>query len=134
MTFSPLPSEAPEPRTASSIYEQVGGQEALRAVVEELYARVLADEALRPFFAGTNMTRMKRRQVEFFSAALGGPHPYIGASMKRVHRGRGITEHHFDLVAKHLTDAMTAAGIRAKLLAQIIAVVSPLADDIAPSL
>jgi hemoglobin len=130
MTFYPLPSETPEPREASSIYERVGGYEALQAVVEAFYTRVLADEALSPFFVGTNMTRMKGRQVEFFSAALGGPDPYIGASMKQVHRGRGITKVHFDLVAGHLADAMTVAGVRSELLTQIIAAVSPLADDI----
>ncbi|MFI1234570.1 group 1 truncated hemoglobin [Nocardia salmonicida] len=130
MTFYPLPSETPEPCEASSIYEQVGGYEALQAVVDAFYTRVLADEALGPFFAGTNMTRMKGRQVEFFSAALGGPDPYIGAAMKQVHRGRGITKVHFDLVAGHLADAMTVTGVRSELLAQILATVSPLADDI----
>ncbi|MGV9610976.1 group I truncated hemoglobin [Nocardia xishanensis] len=121
----------PETCEAASIYERIGGREALETVVEDLYARVLADEALSPFFTGTNMSRMKGRQVEFFTAALGGPDPYTGASMKQVHQGRGITRHHFGLVAGHLTDAMTAAGVSPELVAQIIAAVSPLADDIA---
>ncbi|TQM33450.1 group I truncated hemoglobin [Nocardia bhagyanarayanae] len=121
----------PEPSEAAPIYERIGGRQALETVVEDFYTRVLADEELRPFFAGTNMSRMKGRQVEFFAATLGGPDPYVGAPMKQVHRGRGITRRQFALVAGHLTDAMTAAGVPPELVAQIIATVSPLADDIA---
>lgn len=124
---------APEPGAGPPIYDRIGGREALEAVVEDFYTRVLADEALRPFFTGINMTRMKGRQVEFFAAALGGPDPYIGASMKQVHRGRGITRYHFDLVACHLTDALTGAGVPSELVAEIIAAISPLAGDIASS-
>jgi hemoglobin len=114
-----------------TIYEQIGGQEALESVVEDFYVRVLADEQLAPFFTGTNMSRLKGRQVEFFSAALGGPGPYTGAPMKQVHQGRGITMHHFTLVAGHLTDALTVAGVPTVLVEQIIGAIAPLADDIA---
>ncbi|MBC7304342.1 MAG: group 1 truncated hemoglobin [Nocardia sp.] len=130
MPVLPAASGNPEPSKASSIYERVGGHEAIRTVVEELYARVLADEALSPFFTGTNMTRMKGLQVEYFSAVLGGPHPYVGVPMRQVHRGRGITRFHFDRVAGHLADALCAAGVPDPLLAQILTEVSPLADDI----
>ncbi|WP_280361144.1 group I truncated hemoglobin [Nocardia wallacei] len=122
------PTAVVEPGT---IYEQIGGQEALEAVVEDFYVRVLADAELAPFFTGTNMSRLKGRQVEFFAAALGGPEPYTGAPMKQVHQGRGITMHHFGLVAGHLTDSLKTAGVPDDLVAQIIGAVAPLADDIA---
>ncbi|KUI30969.1 group 1 truncated hemoglobin [Mycobacterium sp. GA-2829] len=115
----------------TTIYEQIGGAEALEGVVEEFYRRVLADEELAGFFAGTNMSRLKGKQVEFFAAALGGPEPYSGAPMRQVHQGRGITVHHFTLVARHLTDTLTAAGVPEPLVSQIIAAIAPLADDIA---
>lgn len=115
----------------TSIYEQIGGGEALESVVEDFYVRVLSDEQLAGFFTGTNMARLKGRQVEFFAAALGGPEPYTGAPMRQVHQGRGITMHHFDLVAGHLTDSLTAAGVPEEVVGQIIAAIAPLADDIA---
>lgn len=114
----------------TTIYEQIGGHEALEAVVADFYTRVLADEELAGFFSGTNMSRLRGKQVEFFAAALGGPEPYSGAPMKQVHRGRGITMHHFDLVAGHLTDSLKAAGIGEETVGQIIAAIAPLADDI----
>jgi hemoglobin len=51
--------------------------------------------------------------------------------MRQVHQGRGITMHHFNLVAGHLSDSLSAAGVPDELVAQIIAVVAPLAGEIA---
>ncbi|WP_322857921.1 group I truncated hemoglobin [Mycobacterium shigaense] len=117
----------PEP----SIYERIGGHEALEVVVEDFYVRVLADDQLSRFFTGTNMNRLKGRQVEFFAAALGGPEPYTGAPMKQVHQGRGINMHHFNLVAGHLSDALAAAGVPPATVTEIIRAIAPLAPDIA---
>jgi hemoglobin len=114
-----------------TIYDRIGGYDALEVVVEDFYCRVLDDDHLSGFFAGTNMNRLKGKQVEFFAAALGGPEPYTGAPMKQVHQGRGITIHHFNLVAGHLTDSLSAAGVPEATIAEILGVISPLADDIA---
>jgi hemoglobin len=114
----------------TSIYEQIGGQEALAAVVDDFYERVLADAELATFFTGTNLPRLKGMQVEFFAGALGGPDEYRGRSMKDVHRGRGIDQHHFDLVAKYLTDSLLAAGVPQETTETIIGAVAPLSADI----
>lgn len=42
-----------------TIYDQIGGQEALEVVVADFYDRVLADSQLAGFFSGTNMSRLK---------------------------------------------------------------------------
>jgi hemoglobin len=118
----------PEPAT---IYERIGGHEALEAVVEDFYVRVLADDHLSGFFTGTNMNRLKGKQVEFFAAALGGPEPYTGAPMKQVHQGRGITMHHFSLVAGHLAEALAAAGVPSATVTDILSAIAPLAPEIA---
>lgn len=115
----------------TTIYDRIGGYEAIEAVVEDFYVRVLGDERLSGFFAGTNMNRLKGRQVEFFAAALGGPEPYTGAPMKQVHQGRGITMHHFGLVADHLAEALAAAGADAETVTEILGAVAPLASEIA---
>jgi len=115
----------------TSIYEQIGGAEALEQVVADFYERVLADPELAGFFAGANMTRLKGRQVEFFAAALGGPEPYTGASMRDIHRGRGISRQQFNLVAAYLSESLAAAGVPARTVQRIMAAIAPLADDIA---
>ncbi|MGA8546541.1 MAG: group 1 truncated hemoglobin [Mycobacterium sp.] len=116
---------------ADTVYDRIGGRQALEVVVEDFYCRVLDDDHLSGFFAGTNMNRLKGKQVEFFAAALGGPERYAGASMKQVHQGRGITMDHFNLVAGHLTDSLSAAGVPEPTIAEILGAISPLAADIA---
>jgi hemoglobin len=113
-----------------TIFELIGGESALVAVVDDFYVRVLADPQLAGFFAGANMPKLKGRQVEFFAAALGGPDFYRGGSMREVHAGRGISQADFDKVASHLTDALAAAGVPADLVAQIAGAVTSLAGEI----
>jgi hemoglobin len=119
-----------KPRTAT-LYEKIGGYGALEVIVEDFYCRVLDDDHLSNFFAGSDMKRLKDKQVEFFAAALGGPEPYTGAPMKHVHKGRGITIHHFNLLAGHLKDSLCAAGVPPETIAEILAAIAPLAADIA---
>jgi hemoglobin len=117
-------------RTPISIYDKIGGYQAIEVVVEDFYVRVLADDQLAGFFAGTNMNRLKGKQAEFFAAALGGPEPYTGAPMKHVHQGRGINMLHFNLVAGHLGDALAAAGVPAETVTEILCAIAPLAPDV----
>lgn len=114
----------------TSIYDRIGGQEAIAAVVDDFYERVLADTDLRAFFAGANMNKLKGRQVEFFAGALGGPDAYDGPSMREAHRGRGIGQAHFDRVAELLADSLSDAGVPAETVRQIIEAIAPLAGDI----
>jgi hemoglobin len=118
------------PGTAS-LYEQIGGHDALEVVVEDFYCRVLDDDHLAGFYAGSNMKCVKARQVEFLSAVLGGPGPYTGTPMRQVHEGRGITMHHFAMVAAHLADSLCAAGLHPDTIADILQAIAPLATEIA---
>ncbi|HVQ84716.1 MAG TPA: group 1 truncated hemoglobin [Mycobacterium sp.] len=115
----------------ATIYDRIGGHEAIEAVVDDFYVRVLTDDQVCGFFTGTNMNRLKGKQVEFFAAALGGPEPYTGAPMKEVHQGRGITMHHFSRVAGHLADALADAGVPSGTVTAILSAIAPLAPDIA---
>ena len=114
----------------ASIYDAIGGETALAAVVDDLYERVTGDPELAGFFAGTNMAKLKGRQVEFFAAALGGPHTYTGATMREAHRGRGIGQEHFDLVAGHLIAALSAAHVPGETINHITGLLGPLAPEI----
>lgn len=50
-------------RRRLSIYDRIGGYQAIETVVDDFYDRVLADAQLAGFFSGTNMSRLKGRQV-----------------------------------------------------------------------
>ena len=115
----------------TSLYEKVGGHDALEVVVEDFYCRVLDDDLLAGFYSGSNMRCVKARQVEFLSSVLGRPAPYTGSSMRQVHEGRGITMHHFAMVAAHLADSLCAAGLHTDTITDILHAIAPLAGEIA---
>ena len=57
------PSEAGSANPNASLYNKLGGPEALEAAVDMFYDRVLEDERLKHFFNGTNMMRLVIKQV-----------------------------------------------------------------------
>lgn len=120
-----------KPGTAA-LYDKIGGHGALEVIVEDFYCRVLEDLYLAPFYAGSDMKRLKDKQVAFLAATLGGPDHYGGLTMKQAHEGRGITIHHFNLVAGHLKDSLCAAGVPTETVAEILSLVTSLAGQIAP--
>ena len=81
-----------------SVYDSIGGAPAVRAAVDDFYARVVADSRLTPFFARTDMERLKAHQRAFIAAAIGGPEIYAGRDMTAAHAGLGIGDADFDAV------------------------------------
>src|ERR1700742_2980333 len=86
----------------SSLYAKIGGHDALDVIVEDFYCRVLDDDHLAGFYAGSDMRCVKARQVEFLSAVLGGPGPYTGTPMRQGDERRGIKMDHFAICGAHL--------------------------------
>ncbi|MDX1805001.1 MAG: group 1 truncated hemoglobin, partial [Alcanivorax sp.] len=113
-----------------SIYERVGGDAAIRAVVADFYDRVLADRNLAPFFKHKQRKGLEEEQVKFFTQALGGPQVYQGRSMKEAHQGLAITGNHFDQVAVHLKNSLEGLGVEPGMVTTIIDTVASLKGDI----
>jgi hemoglobin len=117
-------------QTSTTIFERIGGEASVDAAVELFYEKVLADEALAPFFDGVNVKAQRRQQKAFLTAALGGPGNYRGRDMKAAHSRLDIEEKHFGLVAGHLVATLGELGVSSDLIDEIVAVVAPLKDDI----
>jgi len=113
-----------------SIYDQIGGIAAVGAAVDELYARVLGDPQLTPYFAGLDLERQRQHMRAFMATALGGTHAYRGRDMATAHAGLGITARDFDRVASHLAGALRTLGVRTAQVHVILARIAPLRDEI----
>jgi hemoglobin len=124
-------TDAPTPR--ESHYERVGGQPAIREVVEQFYARVLADEELAPYFVDVDVAQVKRHQVLLLSQVLGGPAGYDGRDLGEAHRGLGITSDHYDKVVGYLVAVLTELGADDDVLEAAGAVVGGVKADIVES-
>ena len=74
-----------------TIYDTIGGETAVGAVVDELYRRTLDDLHLKGYFDSTDMDLLHRHQRAFIAAALGKPGTYHGRAMGD---GARRDEHH----------------------------------------
>ena len=93
------------------LFERFGGAEGVAEIVRKMYDRILADPELAPFFKNVTMDRLHKMQFQFMASALDGPVDYTGAELTAIHRGRGITDHHFAKFCGHFADAAEEHGI-----------------------
>jgi hemoglobin len=89
----------------------MGGEPAIKDIVDNFYRHVWADEIVSHFFDHTDMEKQRHHQTAFISYALGGPKQYSGRSMEEAHAGLNLQPEHFDAIVKHLTDAIIAHGV-----------------------
>jgi len=115
---------------AMTIYERLGGADAVDAVVDEFYDRVLADEALEPYFEGVDTEILHDHQVRFISHVAGGPVEYDGRTMAAAHVDLGITDEDFDRVADHLDASLRTFDVPASDRTELLDAVESLRPDV----
>lgn len=136
--FSPAFAEDPKkeaPKTEKkeakkSLYERLGGQPAIEAVVKDFATRTLADARVNKKFAKTNADRVVKNLTDFVCKATGGPCKYTGFDMKKAHKNMGVTQGEFDALVEDLVAALDAAKVPEAEKKEILAALGPLAKDI----
>lgn len=113
-----------------SIYQRLGGDAAISALIESLYVRALADPLISPFLENIDVPRLKAHQFAFISQAIGGPHPYPGPSLVQAHARLPIEQRHFDAFVAHLQGALQELEAADDVTAEIMAQVLPLSSVI----
>lgn len=113
-----------------SVFEQIGGAAAVSAVVDDFYARVVADPTLRGFFLNTDITKLSGHQRAFLAMALGGPSSYVGRSLSEAHADLGITDDNFDSVVGHLLASLVTHEAPAGALGKVSSAVAGLRSEI----
>ncbi|MEI7985076.1 MAG: group 1 truncated hemoglobin [Armatimonadota bacterium] len=107
-----------------SLYEQLGGEPAVNAAVDNFYRRVLADDRVNHWFEGTDMERQAAKQKAFLTMAFGGPNNYTGMDMKIGHAhlvARGLNDADFDAIVENLGTTLKEMGVADNLIAQVAA-------------
>lgn len=116
-----------------SLYERLGGYDAVAAVVDDFVGRLVQDPQFAKFFAGfSNDSKKRIRQhiVDQFCAAAGGPCLYTGRDMRTTHQGIGITEADWNAAAKHLVASLDKFKVPKREKDDLLAFVSGLKKEI----
>jgi hemoglobin len=121
---------AGESRT--SLYERLGGMPAIRAVVDDFVARVLADDRVNRWFAHAAsspelLAAYKTKLADFVCQGTGGPCHYTGADMATAHKGHGVTEEEaFNAEVEDLTATLDKFHVPEKEKADLLSILAPL--------
>ena len=116
-----------------SLYQRIGGYDAIAAVVDDFIPRLAGDPELGKFFAGHSTSSLKRiRQlvVEQVCQAAGGPCVYTGQSMKASHEGLGITEAQWAKSVNHFIATLDKFKVPHKEKDELVVLVGSLKNDI----
>ena len=86
----------------ASLYERLGGLDAITAVIDSFVARCAGDVRISPKFERTDVPRLKKMLVDQVCEATGGPCTYTGRNMRETHDGMGVTAGEFDALVEDL--------------------------------
>jgi hemoglobin len=116
-----------------SLYERLGGYDAIAAAVDDLLGRLVGDPQLGVYWRGHSKDSMKRdRQliVDFLCAATGGPVVYRGRDMKTSHEGLQISENDWKIFMGHTVATLDRFKVPEREKAEFLAAATSLKADI----
>jgi hemoglobin len=113
-----------------SLYDRLGGGDAINALTESWVARVGGDDRANGKFIRTDIERLMTEVVDQLCEATGGPCTYTGRSMLETHAGMKVTAGEFDVVMQHLGAALDELNIPKTEQDELVALLRPMRDDI----
>lgn len=117
----------------SSLFEKIGGRDAVNAAVDVFYKKVLADDRINKFFDGIDMDTQRKKQIMFLTYAFGGPNNYDGKNMRDAHAKlveQGLNDSHFDAVVENLGATLKELGVADDLIQEAAGIAETTRADV----
>jgi hemoglobin len=128
--------------TKLALFDRLGGETGLAAIVEDFLPRAINDPRVNWARTGNgrsklfsrdkseswaptpeNVSKIKKHFVQFLALATGGPAQYEGNEMKAVHSGMRITNPEFDAVVGDLKVSLDRLRIANKEQRELLAII-----------
>ncbi|MCI5141060.1 MAG: group 1 truncated hemoglobin [Candidatus Electrothrix sp. ATG1] len=132
-THQPAEATVAAEEAQPTLFEQLGGQDAVKVAVDGFYDKVLADDRVNGFFEGVDMDRQRAMQTSFLTVAFGGPNNYDGKDLRAAHAhlvAKGLNDTHFDVILEHLGTTLKELGVKEELIQQAADVANSVRGDI----
>ncbi|MGH2499730.1 MAG: group I truncated hemoglobin [Candidatus Limnocylindria bacterium] len=113
-----------------TLFERLGGKEAITAVVDDFVARVAADRRINAKFGRTDIPHLKSMLVDQVCEASGGPCTYTGRGMREAHDGMGVTSGEFDALVEDLVASLDRFKVGQPEKDELLGALAPMKDDI----
>ena len=117
----------------TSLYDRIGGSEAIGKIFDEVGGRMAADPLLARFFQAQSQEALmaqRQRAIEFLCRETGGPCTYSGRPLKDAHASLNISESQWKAFLKHLTATLDNQKIGEKEKDEFLAVVKHFKSDV----
>tara|TARA_R110002095_G_scaffold126453_2_gene109553 strand:- start:3800 stop:4189 length:390 start_codon:yes stop_codon:yes gene_type:complete len=119
-----------------TLYERLGGYDAIAAVAKNLVERLQKDSRLAKFWAHRGKDGIARELqllIDYLCESAGGPLYYTGRDMKRVHAGMGLNQEDWLALRKHLENTLDEFSVPATERQDVLNFIETLKDDIVDS-
>ena len=127
------------PEEKQSLYTRLGGEPAIKAVVDDFVGRAASNPKVNFTRAGTpvewkatdeNVAKLKKHLVQMVCAVSGGPQKYEGRDMKSSHAGMKITNAEFDAIAGDLIATLKKFNVPQAEIDELVGIVATTRSDI----
>lgn len=91
--------------TDKTLYERLGGYDAITAVANDFLPRLISDSQLKRFWENRGedgINREKQLLIDYLCQSAGGPLLYTGRDNKTSHKGMGVSESDWEIFMDHL--------------------------------
>lgn len=112
------------------LYEQLGGEAGLAALVDRFLRELALDPDAAPHFRGADVKRFRTQLTLHLCQTFDGPCRYEGAALPEVHRGMAITQREFNAVVDDLWRAMEALRIPTPVQNRVLARLAPMREQV----
>ena len=114
----------------ATLFERLGGLDAIEAVVDSFVARCAGDDRINGKFARTDIPRLKKMLVDQVCEATGGPCTYAGRDMATTHDGMGVTAGEFDALVEDLVATLDEFDVPKAEQDELLGLLGPMRSDI----
>ena len=101
-------------------YEELGGEFAIKIIVENMFINVMKNDMLAPYFRDKNLDTLKNGFSAFLSQELGGTQNYKGMDIKVLHARMSLTDFHLDGIRDCLEKALKEQNIDESVIRDVI--------------
>ncbi len=114
----------------TSLFQDLGGQDGVAAIVDGMIDNALADDRIKVVFDNINIPRLKKLIALQFCSLTGGGCVYKRRSMKDTHAGLGLHDADFNALVEDLEASMDKRDIPWATQAKLLAILAPMERDI----
>jgi hemoglobin len=116
-----------------TLYERLGGYDAICAVANDLLPRLQADPRLGRYWQHRGEDGVKREKqllIDFLCSSAGGPLYYTGRDMKTSHKGMKVSESDWTAFLKHLNATLDAFKVPQAERSEVLGFINSTKADI----